>query len=122
VHFGETQPPAAAQPSLQGYSLAQWETSGGGRGPAGQPRQGQLKVTTTKMKPGYLRKIGVPYSGNAVLTEYFAQLKDDDGAEYLAVTTMLDDPTYLQQPWVRTSQFRKQPDAKNWNPTPCSAQ
>ena len=102
----------------QGFSIAQWETVGRG----GQPRAGQLKVVTTKMRPGYLRKNGVPYSGNAVLTEYFVLLMDDDGLDYLAVTAMLDDPVYLQQPWVRTSQFRKQPDARGWNPTPCSAQ
>ena len=41
------------------------------------------------------------------------------GATYLAVTTMLEDPQYLAQPWVRTSQFRKQPDGAGWNPTPC---
>jgi hypothetical protein len=120
MHFGSSQAPAEAQPSLQGYSTAQWEFSGG-RGAPGQPRYGQLKVVTSKMKQGYLRKNGVPYSAAAVLTEYFAQLTDDDGARYLTVTTMLDDPTYLQQAWVRTSQFRKQPDAKGWNPTPCSA-
>jgi hypothetical protein len=34
---------------------------------------------------------------------------------------MLDDWQYLQQPWVRTNQFRKQTDAKGWNPTPCIA-
>jgi hypothetical protein len=118
-HFGESQPPAGEQPSLQGYSAAEWEFSGA-RGAPGQPRPGQLKVVTRLMRPAYLRKNGVPYGGNAVLTEYLARLTDD-GAEYLAVTTMLDDPQYLLQPWVRTSQFRKQPDAKGWNPTPCSA-
>jgi len=51
------------------------------------------------MTPGYLRKNGVPYSAAAILTEYFAQITDDDGTRYLTVTTMLDDPTYLQQPW-----------------------
>ena len=121
LHFGEEPGAGRTQPpSLQGYSTAEWEFSGG-RGAAGQPRHGQLKVVTTTMTPGYLRKNGVPYSAAAVLTEYFAQLTDDDGTRYLTVTTMLDDPTYLQQPWVRTSQFRKQPDAKGWNPTPCSA-
>jgi hypothetical protein len=120
LHFGENLAPAAEPPSLQGYSTAQWETTGG-RGAPGQPRYGQLKVVTTKMRPGYLRKNGVPYSAGAVLTEYFAHLVDDDGTRYLTVTTMLEDPTYLQQPWVRTSQFKKQPDAKGWNPTPCSA-
>ena len=49
-----------------------------------------------------------------------AQLTDDDEHPVPDVTTMLDDPTYLQQPWVRTSQFRRQADAKGWNPTPCT--
>ena len=73
LHFGESRPPAGEQPSLQGYSTAQWEMSGG-RGAPGQPRHGQLKVVTTNMRPGYLRKNGVPYSATAVLTEYFAHL------------------------------------------------
>jgi hypothetical protein len=119
LHFGESLAPAGEQPSLQGYSTAQWEMSGGRAAP-GQPRHGQLKVVTTKMRPGYLRKNGVPYSGDAVLTEYIAHLADD-GTNYLTVTTMLEDSAYLQQPWVRTSQFKKEPDAKRWNPTPCSA-
>ena len=119
-HFGESPIPPGEPPSLQGYSVAQWEFAGG-RGAQGQRVPGQLKVVTTKMKPGYLRKNGVPYSANAVLTEYFSLLTDDDGTAYLAVTSMLDDPMYLVQPWVRTSQFRKQADGKGWNPTPCTA-
>lgn len=119
LHFGNNQ--AAPQaPSLQGYSAAQWEVLGGGRGAPGQARFGQLKVVTTRMTPGYLRKNGVPYSADAVLTEHFLHLADEDGTRYLAVTAVLDDPTYLQQPWVRTSQFRRQADAKGWNPTPCT--
>ena len=31
---------------------------------------GSLKVVTTNMTPGYLRKNGVPYRAGAVLTEY----------------------------------------------------
>ena len=86
-----------------------------------QRRVGQLKVVTMRMSPGYLRKNGVPYSAKAVLTEYVTLLADDDNTQYLAVTTMLDDPQYLAQPWVRTSQFKKQANATGWNPMPCSA-
>ncbi len=117
--------PANTESSWQGYSVADWQLPGGGRGapagPLGQPRFGQLHVVTSHLRPGYLRKNGVPYGSGAVLTEYFQHLKDDDGLEYLAITSMLEDSQYLVQPWVRTSQFRKQPDAKGWNPTPCSA-
>ena len=73
------------------------------------------------MRPGYLRKNGVPYSGNAVLNEYFVRLVDNGGQEYLAVTIFVDDPQYLQQPYIKTYQYKKQRDASGWNPTPCSA-
>ena len=125
-HFGAAAP-ASAENSWQGYSVAEWAGpgfGGGGFGRAGggaPPRFGQLKIVTTHLRPGYLRKNGVPYGATATLTEYFQHLNDDDGSEYLAITSVLDDPQYLAQPWVRTSQFRKQPDAKGWNPTPCSA-
>jgi len=45
---------------------------------------------------------------------------DNGGQEYLAVTTMLDDSQYLQQPYVKTYQFKKQRDATGWKPTPCT--
>ena len=119
LHFGGAAP-ATAERTWQGYSAASWELPGArGRG-APPPKFGQMKVVTTQMRAGYLRKNGVPYGTGAVLTEYFQHLTDQ-GAEYLAVTSILEDPQYLAQPWVRTSQFRKQADAKGWNPTPCSA-
>ena len=71
------------------------------------------------MRPGYLRKNGVPYSANAVLTEYFNLLTGAAGETYLAVTAMVEDSTYLTQPFVRTYTFKKQPDAGGWDPTPC---
>jgi hypothetical protein len=121
LHFG-VPAPANADNSWQGYSVADWQVPGGGRGaPQPGPRFGQLRIVTTHLRPGYLRKNGVPYGPGATLTEYVQHLNDDDGGEYLAITSMLDDSQYLQQPWVRTSQFRKQADAKGWNPTPCSA-
>jgi len=111
------------EPSWQGYSAAQWEFDGvqRRRGPQTTPKFGSLKVVTTRMKPGYIRKNGVPYSGNAVLTEYFARVSEPDGAEYLMITNFLDDPQYLNGPYVRSVQFRRQNDATGWNPTPCSA-
>ena len=121
LHFGAPAP-ASTESAWQGYSVADWQIPGGGRGaPMPGPRFGQLHVVTTHLRPGYLRKNGVPYGAGAVLTEYFQHLKDDDGSEYLAITSMLEDRQYLAQPWVRTSQFRKQADAKGWNPTACSA-
>jgi hypothetical protein len=127
LHFpstgsGQAAVAAGIESSWQGYSVADWQIPGGGRGaPTPGPRFGQLRVVTNHLRPGYLRKNGVPYGSGAVLMEYFQHLKDDDGSEYLAITSMLDDSQYLAQPWVRTNQFRKQADTKGWNPTPCSA-
>jgi hypothetical protein len=120
LHFGGSAPPNAEN-SWQGFSIADWQVPAGARGAGPQPRAGQLRIVTTHLRPGYLRKNGVPYGASATLTEYVARLIDDDGAQYLAVTGILDDSQYLAQPWVRTSQFKRQPDATGWNPTPCSA-
>jgi hypothetical protein len=132
LHFGP--PPAQrGEPSWQGYSAAQWQVMGrvlldlGGVGyaPAGrgqpQGRDGNLRVITTNLLPGYIRKNGVPHSGNAVLTEYFERVTGGDGQVYLALTAMVDDPTYLTQPFVRTYQFKRLADATGWDPTLCSA-
>jgi hypothetical protein len=57
--------------SWQGTSTAQWQTPRAGRGrgaAATPPRTGSLKVVTTNLRAGYLRKNGVPYSENATVT------------------------------------------------------
>jgi len=121
LHFGGAgQAPGEA--SWQGYSVASWEFAGGGaRRGGGPPRQGSLKVVTTRLRPGYFRKNGVPYGAGATLTEYFAVVTGAQGETYLAVTKILEDSQFLNAPYVRTIQFRKQNDATGWNPTPCSA-
>jgi hypothetical protein len=125
-HFDADAKSATQQVSWQGYSVAQWEIDGAGgrRGRAASagapPRHGSLKVVTTRLRPGYFRKNGVPYSANAVLTEYWTTLTDT-GADYLVVTNFLEDPQYLAQPYVRSVQYKRQPDARGWRPTTCSA-
>ena len=85
-------------------------------------RYGSLKVVTTKMKPGYLRKNGVPYSENATVSEYFDRHKESNGDQWLTVTTIVEDPKYLNQPFTTSSHFKKEPDGSKWRPTPCAAQ
>ena len=115
--FGPTAA-AAGEPTWQGTSSARWMfPAGRGRGPA---TTAQLVVTTNRLRPGYVRKNGIPYGANAVITEYFVRLVDE-GQEYLAVTTMVDDPQYLALPYVKTYQYKKQSDATGWNPSPCVA-
>ena len=116
-HFGAAQPPAG-EPTWQGYSVAQWQYGGGGRGPT---RVGNLKVVTTHIRPGYLRKNGVPYSANAVVTEYYDSHEAPNGDRWLVVTTSVDDPVYVNAPFVTSTNFKKLPDAAGWNPIPCTA-
>lgn len=80
-----------------------------------------MKAVTTKMRPGYLRKNGVPYGENAVMTEYFERHLGRNGGQYLVVTAVIEDPQYLSGAYLTSTNFKKLPDANGWKPTPCSA-
>jgi len=113
---------AKSDRTWQGDSVAEWDMQPAGRGAAaGAPRRGSLKVVTTNLKSGYLRKNGLPYSEDAKLTEYFDVIRARNGDVLLMVTSIVDDPKYLRQPFIVSTQFKKQQDARGWEPTPCSA-
>jgi len=114
LHFGES--PAAGEPSWQGHSVAEWERASG-RGTPG----GNLKVVTTNLRPGYIRRNGAPYSAKTTLTEYFDRNTMPNGDVWFTVTTKVDDPVYARGPYLTTTDFKKLPDASGWNPTTCSA-
>src|SRR5579871_4533402 len=128
LHFAREQPPSGAT-TLQGYSQAEWVFALGGRagrGGEGQPgaaarRGGSLKITTTNLKPGYLRKNGAPYSAGAAVTEWYDLLHESNGSTWMIVKTVVTDPTYLNRPFVTSTNLRLQPDASGWNPTACEA-
>jgi len=101
----------------QGYSVAEWEFVGG-RGRGAGPRPGSLKVVTTNLLPGYLRKNGVPVSENAVVTEHFDR-HAAYGTEWFTVTTIVEDPQYLSQAFVTSTHFKQEPDGTKWDPAPC---
>jgi hypothetical protein len=107
-HFGG-EPSRAVAPSWQGLA----------------PRLGSksrsLEVTTTQLRPGYLRKNGVPYSDKTVLKEYYDLFSEPNADTWLMVTTVVEDPTYLALPFVTTSHFKKLADASGWDPEPCTA-
>lgn len=107
----------------QGRSLAQWEqiTARGGLGVSLQqapPRVGSLKVVTDNVRAGYLRKNGVPYSENAVITEYFDRVSAY-GDDWMTVITIVDDPQYLTQQFITSSHFKREPDGSKWMPAAC---
>jgi len=149
LHFAGAEPQGEA--GWQGYSAAEWEYAGGfdparvpaagaGRGGGGgrgaaaggggrgrgaapaTPQGGALRVITAHLKPGYLRKNGIPYSKDAVLTEYFNVHHDPDGVDWMVVTTTVHDPAYLTVDYITSTNFKREPDDSKWRPRPCSVQ
>ena len=111
---------SAPDGGLQGLSVATWEYAGG-RGPreGGPVPKAQLKVVTTGMRPGYLQRNGVPYSATAVVTEYLSRVDESNGDAYLIVTTVVEDPQYLNTRYARSSHFKREADGSKWKPSPC---
>jgi hypothetical protein len=105
----------------QGVTTAQWVMAAGGARGRGGARHGSIKSLTTQMRPGYLRKNGVPYSDRAVFTEYWDLQTEVNGDQYLVDTNIVDDPVYLQTPWITALHFKKEKDGSKWDPTPCDA-
>lgn len=117
-------PAQRGEATWQGSSAAAWQVAGGGRrggASASPPRGGSLRVVTTNMRPGYLRKNGVPYSANARLTEYINRTNEPNGDAWLIVTTIVEDPQNLTARFVTSSHFKKVADGSAWSPTPCTA-
>ena len=120
--------PANAPRTLQGYSVGEWQRAGGaqdaflGRGvgaAGGTQRWGSLKVTTRNMTAGWLRRNGVPYSENAIITEYFTRFTHPEAGDWFIVTTTVEDPLYLTQPFITSSNFKREANDSKWNPVPC---
>jgi hypothetical protein len=106
---------SAAKPTWQGESAARWERI------AAPDKGGSLRVVTSNMRGGYLRKNGVPYSERATVSEHFDVSPLPDGGELLLVTTIVEDPVYLNAPYITSPHFKKEPDGSKWDPTPCSS-
>lgn len=116
-------------PTWQGYSTANWERPVRGQLPAeglaifsGNVGRGvrSLEVTTTHLRPGYLRKNGPPYSADAKVQEFYDYHVQPNGDEWFTVTTVVTDPAYLTGPFVTSTDFKKEPNAGGWDPAPCS--
>ena len=79
--FGASPRVRRRQPRAAGRAsrAPRWE-----RGPAGG---GSLRVVTSNLRAGYLRKNGVPYSERATVSEHFDLAPLPDGGQLLLVTT-----------------------------------
>jgi len=118
--FGSTSAASAAR-TWQGVSAAQWITAAGGRGRDGAPRFGSMKSVTTQLRPGYLRKNGVPYSASTIFTEFWDVHRQANGDQLMVITNIVEDPDYLQLPWITAIHFKKEANGSKWDPTRCDA-
>jgi hypothetical protein len=109
--------------SLQGYSVAEWEPIGGpnsragGRGNAVTPMA--LKVVTSNLQEGWLRRNGVAYSDATTLTEYWDRVQFPNGDAWLIVSQYVNDPKYLTGEYTTSMHFKLEPDGSKWKPSPC---
>lgn len=131
LHF-DAKAKAPVVPDWQGFSLAHWEGTYEGQGAAvftgGQAGAqnllrpgltGSLVVETSRMRPGYLRRNGVPYSGNTKMTEYLDRTREANGDSWLTVLTVIEDPTYLVMPFTLSTHFKREADGSKFQPRPC---
>jgi len=86
--------------------------------------EGEYVVTLTSARKKRLLRLE---SGNgpivtcqdATVTEYFDRFTAPNGDEWFSVTTVVDDPKYLNQTFVTSTHFKKEPDGSKWSPSPC---
>lgn len=99
---GRPHPPEYAQHTAMGFSTGEW---------VGQT----LRVRTTHLKEGWLRRNGVARSWNATLTEHFTRHGD-----YLTWSVYVDDPAYLEEPFFRNRDYVYDETAR-MGPYPCES-
>ena len=89
---GRPHPPEYAPHTWAGFSTARWDGN-------------SLDVVTSHLKVGWLQRNGVAHSDRATMTERFIR-----HGNYLTVVTIVDDPIYLEEPFIRTTNWVLNPD------------
>lgn len=84
---GRAHPPAHVAHTFQGFSTGVWDGN-------------MLTITTTHLKPNYIRRNGVARSARATLVEHWTRHGD-----YLTITSVLEDPVFLTEPLVRSQSW-----------------
>ena len=99
---GRQHPPEYAAHTWQGFSTGKWEGD-------------MLTVTTTHLKIGWIRRNGIPRSDKATLVEHW--IRHDN---YLTLVSVITDPVYLTEPFIRTTNWTMDPDQRI-DPYPCES-
>ena len=76
-------------------------------------RRCALPISTTHLKMAYMERNGVPRSDQATVVEYY--LRHDN---VLTIATIVTDPVYATEPWVRTRNYAETPN-QELNAYPC---
>lgn len=84
---GRPHPSSYAEHTFAGFSTGEWDGNA-------------LKITTTHMKTAFIQRNGAPSSYKAVMTEFYVRHGDQ-----LMLLSIIDDPVYLEEPMVRTSNW-----------------
>src|SRR5690349_7207219 len=84
---GRAHPGEYAEHTYSGFSTGEWVGN-------------TLKVTTTHMKTTFINRNGVPSSYRGTMLEFFVRHGDR-----LSQFTWIDDPTYLEEPFVRSNDY-----------------
>jgi hypothetical protein len=88
---GRPEPPEYAAHTWQGFSSGYWDGA-------------MLTVTTTQVKEGWIQRNGVPSSDRATITEHIVRHGD-----VLTIVSIVDDPIYLEEPFIRSTNWRENP-------------
>ena len=84
---GRPHPPEEAPRTWAGFTTAKWDGD-------------VLTTTVTHLKEGYMRRNGMARSEKASLTEHWIR-----HGNWLTVMTIVTDPVYLTEPFVRTTDY-----------------
>lgn len=95
-----SRPTEASAHTWQGFSLGSWDGN-------------MLNILTTDLKRGYIRRNGIPRSDLGQLQESY--IRHD---EFLTIISVVNDPVYLTEPFIRTSNYRIDP-MLTISPYPC---
>ncbi len=99
---GRPHPPEYAAHTWQGFSTGKWDGD-------------MLTIFTDHLKIGWIRRNGVPRSFKATVNEHLIRHGD-----YLTVVVVVNDPVYLTEPFIRTTDFVADP-RQQIAPYPCDA-
>ena len=84
---GRPHPPAWAPHSWTGFSTGEWIGN-------------TLKITTTHLKDGFLRRGGPQTSDMYSMTEFITRHDD-----ILTIVTVIDDPIYQDEPYIHSTTY-----------------